>query len=156
MPTIRLQTQMNAPIEVCFDLERSVEAHCRSVGHTHERAVAGTTTGYLGFGDRVTWEAVHFGLRLRLTVVITEYERPFRFVDEQLSGPFRRLKHVHEFAATAEGTLMTDDFHYAVPLGLLGLIADRLFLRRYLHRLLSVRNAALKRMAETQSDPRSR
>ena len=151
MPTIRLQTQMNAPIEVCFDLERNVEAHCRSVGHTQERAVAGTTTGCLGLGDRVTWEAVHFGVRLRLTVVITEYERPFRFVDELVSGPFRRLKHVHKFAATAEGTLMTDVFQYAIPLGLLGLMADKLFLRRYLRRLLSTRNAALKRMAETQS-----
>jgi ligand-binding SRPBCC domain-containing protein len=149
MPTIRLQTQMNAPIEVCFDLERSVEAHCRSVGHTHERAVAGTTTGCLGLGDTVTWEAVHFGLRLRLTVVITEFERPFSFVDELVSGPFRRLKHVHQFAATPEGTLMTDVFQYAVPLGLLGLIADKLFLRRYLRRLLSMRNTALKRMAET-------
>src|SRR5438270_14041444 len=89
MPTIRLQTRMNAPIEVCFDLERNVEAHCRSVGHTQERAVAGRTTGCLELGDRITWEGIHFGFRLRLTVVITEYERPFRFVDELVSGPFR-------------------------------------------------------------------
>jgi ligand-binding SRPBCC domain-containing protein len=151
MSTIHLQTRMSAPIEVCFDLERNVEAHCRSVGHTHERAVAGTTTGYLGLGDTVTWEAVHFGLRLRLSVVITEYERPYRFVDELLCGPFKRLKHVHEFAATPDGTLMTDVFHYELPFGLLGLMADKLFVQRYLRRLLCMRNAALKRMTETPS-----
>jgi ligand-binding SRPBCC domain-containing protein len=151
MPTIHLQTRMHAPIEVCFDLERNVEAHCRSVGHTRERAVAGTTSGRLALGDMVTWEAVHVGFRLRLTVVITEYEHPYRFVDEQVSGPFTRLKHVHEFVAISEGTLMTDIFQYTVPFGLLGLLADKLILRKYLRRLLFTRNAALKRMAETSS-----
>jgi ligand-binding SRPBCC domain-containing protein len=150
LPAIRLETWINAPIERCFDLARSVEAHCESVSPTRERAVAGVTTGHLGMGDSVTWEADHFGVRRRLTVVISEFERPHRFVDEMASGPFRRFRHVHEFARAGSGTQMIDVLQYEAPCGLLGIVADRLFLESYLRRLLSARNAALKRMAEAE------
>ena len=148
MPTLRLQTRIRAPIEVCFDLARDVDAHCRSVARTRERAVGGVTTGRLGLGDRVTWEGRHFGVRLRLTVAITEFDRPRRFVDERVGGVLPRLRHVHEFAAVDGETVLTDTFEYTPPFGFLGRVADRLFLRPYLLRLLTERYAALRRMAE--------
>lgn len=153
MQTIRLETRIQAPVEVCFDLARSVDAHCLSVAGTRERAVAGVTTGLLELGAVVTWEAVHFGLRLRLTVKITEFERPRRFVDERVHGPFAALKHVHEFLPAEGGTVMRDVFQYALPCGPLGRLADRLLVHRYLTRLLSSRNRELKRMAEEGGTP---
>jgi ligand-binding SRPBCC domain-containing protein len=102
----------------------------------------------MGPGDTVTWEAVHLGLRQRLTVRITRYERPRLFVDEMVKGTFRRFTHTHEFRATEEGTLMVDTFDYASPLGFLGRFADGLFLKRYLLRFLSERAGALKDEAE--------
>jgi ligand-binding SRPBCC domain-containing protein len=152
LPVIHLETCISAPIERSFDLARSVEAHCASVARTRERAVAGVTTGLLRLGDTVTWEAFHFGVRRRLTVVISVYERPYRFVDEMTSGPFRSLRHSHEFTRAGSGTRMVDDFRYEAPGGLLGIVADRMFLEAYLRRLLSGRNAALKRMAEAESE----
>jgi hypothetical protein len=44
---------------------------------------------------------------------------------------------------------MVDCFDYASPLGLLGRLADGLFLRRYMTTLLRERNAYLKRAAES-------
>ncbi len=79
MPTIRPETTILAPIERCFDLSLDVDLHSRSVAQTHERAVAGVTTGRMQLGDIVTWEAVHFGVRQRLTSKITAYERPPAF-----------------------------------------------------------------------------
>ena len=55
---------------------------------TKEKAVGGVTTGLLLAGDVVTWEAVHFGIRQRLTAKITEMDRPYMFEDIMVKGAF--------------------------------------------------------------------
>src|SRR5919201_6660295 len=97
MPVIRLETLIDAPAERCFDLARDVEAHVGSTARTRERAVAGVTSGLLGPGDEVTWEAVHLGVRQRLTVRVTRCEPPTFFEDVLLRGAFKRLTHRHAF-----------------------------------------------------------
>lgn len=151
MPLLRLETFIHAPIERCFDLSRSVDLHRSSVAHTQERAVAGVTTGLLKLGDTVTWEAVHFGVKQRLTVQITELERPSRFTDEMLEGAFHHMRHIHEFFSQANGTLMIDQFLFRSPFGPLGWLADTLVLTRYMRRLLLTRNSFLKQLAEANS-----
>ena len=148
MPIIRLQTRIAAPPERCFDLARDVELHQRSTAASRERAVAGVTSGKLGLGDSVTWRATHFGLTLQLTSRITEFDPPRRFVDEMVKGPFRRLRHTHEFHPVDRGTLMIDVFDYSSPFGILGWVADVVLIRGYLQRLLEHRNAFLKQVAE--------
>ena len=69
-------------------------------------------------------------------------------------GAFRRFRHEHHFLAVEGGTEMLDTFDYTSPLGLLGRLADVLFLRQYMSRLLRQRNAYLKREAESAA-PRS-
>ncbi len=149
MAVIVLETEIGATPEQCFDPSLSVDLHARSMSHTGERAIAGITTGLMGLGDTVTWEAKHLGVRQRLTVRITEYERPHQFVDEQVRGAFKSMRHVHEFVPVAGGTLMKDNFRYMVPLGGLGMLVDKLFLEGYMRKLLSARNECLKRAAET-------
>ncbi len=148
MPTIRLETRIHAPVERCFDLARDVGAHVGSTSRTRERAVAGVTTGLLGPGDVVTWEATHFGVRQRLTARITHFEPPRRFVDEMISGAFHSFTHEHVFDAVPSGTLMVDIFTYTSPLGPLGRIADVIFLCRYMRNFLAERNRYVKQMAE--------
>lgn len=151
MPTIRLETRIAAPIDSCFDLARNIDVHTRSAARTSERAVAGITTGLIGLNDTVTWEAVHFGIRQRLTVRVTEFDRPRMFTDEMVSGAFRSLRHVHQFIPADGGALMVDIFDYTSPCGLLGKLVDTLFLERYMTRFLIERNQHLKRLAEEQS-----
>jgi ligand-binding SRPBCC domain-containing protein len=140
MPTIVLTTAIRATPDACFAASLSVEAHTASMGDSGERAVAGRTTGVLGPGDTVTWRARHFGLPFRMTARISVHEAPHRFVDEQVSGPFRSWWHEHRFAATPDGTSMTDTVRYTSPAGPLGRLVDRLVLVRYLTRLLEARN----------------
>jgi len=148
VPTIRLVTQINAPVERCFDLARSVDAHTSSTVRTRERAIGGVTTGLLSRGDVVTWEAVHFGVRQRLTVRITELDRPHLFVDELVRGAFRELRHVHEFVERDGGTRMVDTFAFASPFGPVGRLVNALVLTRYMRAFLRERNTYLKRVAE--------
>ncbi len=149
MPVIVLRTRVAAPPSRCFDLARDIDLHQRSTAASRERAVAGVTSGLLGRGDKVTWEATHFGVRQRLTSRITEFDPPNRFVDEMVQGAFARFRHEHQFLSIPDGTDMVDIFDYTSPLGPLGRLADGLFLRRYMTRLLRARNAYLKRVAES-------
>jgi ligand-binding SRPBCC domain-containing protein len=116
--------------------------------------VAGVTKGLIGMGEAVTWEARHFGVRQRLTVRITAFDRPRYFQDVMISGAFKRMVHDHEFAEHPMGTLMRDRFEFESPLGILGRIADRLFLTSYLRRFLVRRNQVLKQLAETAEGDR--
>lgn len=150
MPTIRLETYINAPIERCFDLSLNVDTHGGSMAHTHERPVAGVTTGMMRLGDTVTWEAVHFGIKQHLTSKITAYERPHRFTDEMVRGIFRSMRHTHEYVPQPPGTLMIDVFTFQAPLGILGRVAEALFLTHYMKALLLTRNRYLKQVAEAE------
>lgn len=150
MPRIEREFLIRAPIEVCFDLARSIDIHMDSTAQTRERAVGGRTSGLIELGESVTWEAVHFGIRQRLTARITEMERPFRFVDEMVSGAFHSFYHVHEFYEVEEGTRMVDIFEYRSPYGWLGVLADQLFVTAYMDRFLTQRNLHIKRVAEAK------
>ncbi|MFC4100925.1 SRPBCC family protein [Paenibacillus xanthanilyticus] len=148
MPVIHMQLQIRAPLEICFDAARSIDLHMVSASHTRERAIAGRTSGLIELGESVTWEAVHFGVKQRLTAVITEFERPYRFVDEMEAGAFKRFWHEHRFTPVEGGTLMEDTFDYDSPLGALGRLADRLFLKRYMYDFLLKRNRCIQETAE--------
>lgn len=150
MPRIEVSTEIAAPIALVFDLARSIDAHQASQTIHHERAIAGRTSGLIEINEDVTWEATHFGIRQKLTSRIVTMERPNHFRDSQVRGAFQRFDHDHFFTSTPHcTTLMRDIFDYASPLGILGYVADRLFLQSYMTRLLSERNLIIKRIAES-------
>lgn len=146
---IELITEINAPIERCFDLSRSIDLHIESTKQTGEQAISGTTSGLIGLGETVTWRAKHFGIWQTLTSKITEYNYPNLFVDEMVQGAFKSFRHEHHFTKVDGHTLMRDVFVYQSPLGILGRLAEVLFLKRYMTQLLIERNRVIKEVAET-------
>ena len=149
MPVIHLRTVISAPKERVFDLARSIDAHQDTAEQTGERAVAGVTSGLLGAGEEATWEARHFGVKQRLRVKMTKFDRPNHFQDVMLEGAFRQMSHDHTFEEREGTTLMTDRLEFTSPLGVLGRIVDQVFLNRYMRRFIEKRNAILKRTAES-------
>jgi ligand-binding SRPBCC domain-containing protein len=137
------RTESSLPRERLFDLARSIDAHVDSQEDSAERAVAGMTSGLIGAGQEVTWRARHFGVPLTMTSRVTSLKFPERFVDEQVKGPFKSFRHVHEFEATDGGSIMTDRVDFTAPFGRLGRLAERLVLRRYLERLVAARGLYL-------------
>lgn len=145
METITLETQINAPAEVCFDLIRDARIHTEITGQSSENAA-------VGLGQTVTFEGTHFGMRQRLTVKVTAFERPTLFIDEMIEGRFESFKHIHEFTETDGLTLMRDTVEWASPLGIVGKVVDKLVIKRYLTALVSGRNARLKAIAEMHNE----
>nr|WP_304216720.1 SRPBCC family protein [Fredinandcohnia onubensis] len=148
MPVIVHHQFIKAPIDVCFDLARNVDIHTLTTSKTKERAVEGVTTGLLEQGDTVTWEAIHFGIKQRLTAKVTLMEWPHKFVDSMVKGAFHSFVHTHQFLEAENGTVMIDTFQYKSPFGLIGVLADKLFLEKYMRAFIVSRAFALKEIAE--------
>jgi len=149
-PTIHLTTFINAPADRVFDLSRSIDLHKKSMAHTGEQAVAGTTAGLIELNETVTWKAKHFFKTRFLRTRITNMEKPSCFTDEMAQGDFKSMKHEHHFKQIQNGTLLIDLFSYEVPYGGVGKIVNQLFLNRYIRKLLEHRNQVIKDYAESE------
>jgi len=148
--TIRIETWIGAPPERCFDAARDLDLHLRSLAHTGERAVGGRTSGLIELGEEVTWRARHFMVTQHFTSRITAFDRPHYFQDTMQRGAFRSFVHDHFFESSDGRTKMIDLLAFAAPFGILGRIAEKVVLRRYLERLLTSRAATIKEAAESR------
>lgn len=151
MPVIKLETIIRAPVERVFDLARCIDLHQETMLKHKEKAIAGVTKGLINNGETVTWEATHFGFRQKLTASITAFNRPHHFRDSMVSGAFARFDHDHFFEPFERGTLMRDIFDYDSPLWIFGKIADALFLKKYMIKILSERSCLIKETAESEN-----
>ena len=77
MPIIRHEISIHAPIQVCFDLARTVEVHAGKILLTKQIAIAGITYGLMERGDFVTWETTHLGMKQKLTSQVIEMVKPW-------------------------------------------------------------------------------
>ena len=82
------------------------------------------------------------GFPIRWRTIITEWNPPVRFVDEQLRGPYRLWIHEHEFEARDGGTLVRDRVRYAVWFDFL---VHNLFVRRDVASIFAYRTEQLQR-----------
>ncbi len=56
MAIINLNTRINAPKQIVFDLARNIDVHQNSASKTNEKAIAGTTSGLINLNEFVTWK----------------------------------------------------------------------------------------------------
>ena len=83
------------------------------------------------------------GIPLRWRTLISSWEPPHRFMDEQLRGPYRQWIHEHTFEERDGGTLARDVVRYSV-FG--GALVDRLFVRRDVEKIFAYREKRLKEL----------
>ncbi|MEO6540122.1 MAG: SRPBCC family protein [Ferruginibacter sp.] len=150
MPTIHSTSFIAAPIERVFDLSRSINLHQISTAETNEKAIGGVMNGLINKNETVTWQAKHLFKTRQFSSKITEMQSPDLFIDEMIKGDFKSFHHEHHFKAAENGTIMIDLVNFETPYGLMGKIANSLFLRSYIEKFLIKRNAVIKEYAETQ------
>ena len=79
------------------------------------------------------------GIPMKWMTEITHVEPPYKFVDNQLLGPYNIWHHQHHFEEVPEGTLMTDLIYYSISPFKLGRLADSMFVRSQLNRIFDFR-----------------
>lgn len=96
-------------------------------------------------GTLIDYQIRLHGIPLRWRTKISLWDPPFRFVDEQLRGPYRVWRHLHTFEADGDGTIVKDEVEYAV-LG--GHLIHRFFVRGDLERIFRYRQTRLLQIFE--------
>lgn len=112
----------------------------RWLGFTLLSAPDGPLAAGAVFDCQIRW----MGIPLRWRTLIREYDPPYRFVDVQLRGPYARWEHRHMFRTERHGTWMEDRVTYRLPLGPLGRLLHRLWVRRQLQKIFAYRGKRLE------------
>ena len=86
-----------------------------------------------------------FGIKLNWMTEITHVKDHEYFVDEQRQGPYSMWHHQHKIETIEGGVLMTDIVTYQPPFGVLGAIANTLFIRNKLRQIFDYRTVALEK-----------
>tara|TARA_B100000945_G_scaffold71969_1_gene54923 strand:- start:4537 stop:5016 length:480 start_codon:yes stop_codon:yes gene_type:complete len=83
-------------------------------------------------------------VKLHWRTLITHYDKPYKFIDQQIKGPYTLWHHTHTFEEKDGGTLIKDKLRYAIPFGLLGRLIHFIYIKydingifQYRHKILN-------------------
>ena len=96
-------------------------------------------------GALIDYRLSRFGVPMKWRTLISAWEPPYRFVDEQLVGPYATWHHTHTFTEVPGGTRVDDEVRYALPLGALGRLTHPI-VRLQLGRIFSHRQRTVWRL----------
>ena len=85
--------------------------------------------------------------------LITKYNPPYEFVDEQIKGPYLFWHHTHTFKAVNGGSEIKDKVRYSIPMGYLGQFIHKIWIKKDLEKIFEYRKAVIDKLFN-QSDSR--
>ena len=97
-------------------------------------------------GALIDYSIRWFCLPVRWTTIITRYDPPHVFVDQQLNGPYSFWHHTHTFVAVDGETEMGDAVRYALPAHVLGRMTHALLIRRQLEGIFDYRAKTIREL----------
>ena len=97
-------------------------------------------------GALIDYSVRLWGIPTHWRTLITSYDPPQRFVDEQLKGPYIFWHHTHTFVKKGNGTLIRDRVQYVMPFGLFGKVFHVLFVKKQLEFIFTYRSRMIERI----------
>ena len=90
-------------------------------------------------GSLIDYTIRILGFPVHWRTLITSYDPPHGFVDEQIKGPYVLWHHRHSFKKENSGTIIRDTVRYAVPLGIIGRFLNLIWIRKDLKDIFAYR-----------------
>ena len=104
-------------------------------------------------GALIDYKLTLRGVPLKWRTLISRWNPPHHFVDEQIKGPYRLWVHTHRFEAQDGGTLASDHVVYATWGGSL---ANKLLIEPDLKKIFAFRHRALAQIfGESDNEAKS-
>lgn len=101
-------------------------------------------------GTKIDYKLKIHGVPARWKTEIDEWKPPFKFVDNQLEGPYSLWHHTHEFRPFCGGTLMVDRVRYKLPLGYMGWLMAHHFVRKDIENIFKFRRGFISNLQESR------
>jgi hypothetical protein len=144
------EVEIEAPIERCFDLVRSVEVHEYTTEIIRGRAEGGRLEGLWQRGDRTLWSAVFFGCRFQLTMEASLVESPHFYNETLVKGLLRNFAHKYTLTTLESGlTVVRDELEVVSWLSLIVPPADKWLLYKRMQFIVRDRLVKIKLIAES-------
>ena len=98
------------------------------------------------WGQKINYTITLKGIPIRWSSLISLYDPPNSFVDEQIRGPFSLWHHTHTFREKNGGTVIGDYVRYAIPMGIIGRIANNIFVEKDLRYIFQHRQTMISKL----------
>jgi ligand-binding SRPBCC domain-containing protein len=86
------------------------------------------------------------GITIKWKTEIGKTSKHNFFTDKQLKGPYKVWEHTHTFLVQENGVLMKDEVNYKLPLGVLGKLLNKLFIKQKIENIFSYRRNTLDKI----------
>ena len=98
-----------------------------------------------------------FGIPVHWRTLITKYNPPYEFVDEQIKGPYNFWHHTHKFKKVDGGVEISDRVIYSIPMGIIGSVLHFIWIKRdlekiFLHRKEVIENILVNNNPDENQD----
>ena len=153
MVKFQFSSFINAPVAAVWAFHERPDA-IQLLTPPETPLVVESRTGSLEVGSRIVFRVSH--LKIRWVAEHTEYAYQKLFADRQVEGPFRTWHHRHLFAAEGDGTRLTDEIEFSLPLSPLSDWLAGWAVKLQLKGMFRYRHAITKIECEAKRDPIAR
>lgn len=86
------------------------------------------------------------GIPIYWQTEIFKINKPIRFTDKQLKGPYKVWEHTHIFIEMNHGVLMKDEVKYQMPFGFIGNMVQSLIVKKKIENIFVYRREVLNKL----------
>jgi hypothetical protein len=94
-------------------------------------------------GTKINYRLKLHGIPLFWKSEISNFKKNKTFTDKQLSGPYKKWVHQHDFIICKQGTLIKDEVVYKLPLGFIGRLFAGYFVNKNVKNIFAYRKIVL-------------
>ncbi|MBX3008291.1 MAG: SRPBCC family protein [Melioribacteraceae bacterium] len=148
MHTFKVNQEINASISEAWDFFSSPENLQKITPNHMEFRILSDIKGIKMFPGMIIEYIVKplFGIPMKWVTEITHVENHKYFIDEQRFGPYKFWHHLHRFNIVDDKLIMEDILHYKLPFGFLGVLINRLFVRKQIEQIFSYRKRTVDKI----------
>jgi ligand-binding SRPBCC domain-containing protein len=144
MPILETSTTLPLPLEEVFQFFGNAENLERITPTELGFHILTPTPIEMKPGTLIDYRLRLFGFPFTWRTLISAWEPPYKFVDEQLKGPYKKWVHTHTFEEVDGQTIIRDHVDYELPLAPLGNIGLPL-VKYQVGRIFAFREEAIKK-----------
>lgn len=150
MKTFEINTKqyINKPLEVVFEFFSKPENLEMITPESLSFNILTPIPIRMEKGSLIDYTIRLFGIPIHWRSLISDYEPPFRFVDQQIKGPYTFWHHTHTFQAVEGGVEIIDKIKYSLPMGWLGTLVHSIWVRKDLEKIFEHRKTVIQNYFE--------